>query len=87
MSASAGEDFSGPTLAFPPDYETDRQQPSIGTLSTRLPQEAPSTTTAEELEVLAVAALRILHYRCTSLENVTLGASYFEHRTPEAHSL
>ncbi|KAL1717559.1 hypothetical protein EV715DRAFT_202849 [Schizophyllum commune] len=72
MSASTGENFSGPALAFPPDYETGRQQPSIGTLSTRLPQEAPPTTTAEELDVLAVAALRILHYRSTSLENVTL---------------
>ena len=75
MSASAGEDFSGPTLAFPPDYETDGQQPSIQTLSTSLPRKALAITTPEELEVLAVVSLRILHYRCTSLDNVTLGAS------------
>lgn len=87
MFASAGEDFAGPPLVFPPDYETDGRQPSIGTLSTPLPPKALTTTTAEELEVVAVAALRILHYRCTSLEIVTLGALYFQHRIPEAHSL
>ncbi|KAI5891092.1 acetyl-CoA synthetase-like protein [Schizophyllum commune H4-8] len=72
MSASAGDDLAGPALAFPPDFESDGRQPSTGTLSSSLPPKALTTTAAEELEALAVAALRILHYRCTSLENVDL---------------
>ncbi|KAL1741985.1 hypothetical protein HDZ31DRAFT_44259 [Schizophyllum fasciatum] len=65
-------DLAAPALAFPADFERDGDRQELKTHRIPLPEAAVTRGTVEEREAQAAAALRIVHYRCTGLEDVVL---------------